>query len=416
MLDINPPRSSHVVRLNQPYFRGEMHTLCQLAATPTPSMLRMLMTGDQLAVSADGSEVAMVQIIDALTERVHHTALCTDLKFLRAHSSRGLGARILEVGNDYVLVWGRTDREQTGVWRLSAGHAQFLYPVTSLVGKIGQGPSRMDLGESPLYPGQVCVLTSGGLWSVDWNAHVSGYAGGDLSVIETFEGRPYAYQLKDQEITLFQSLHNPRFKPLALVRWQGQLMVVQTSDRGSQITQIGSAGAAPPTIHLPVHGRIEKVWSSPRGESVAILVQPRPGSPRRRLYLNSGHLVCQGVFTLAQDQLTWSASGRSFAAVIQRERSDGCVTQRIVTPSEEKHLALGMTAKEILVADDGTIDGVILTDGPHDYPEVRRGQLTAVPLAWNIHHDPDGAGVWNTVHDDQILKWVDRTGIAARAA
>jgi len=416
MLDIRPPRLSHVVRLNQPYFQGEMHTLCQLPKTPDPLTLRMLMTGDQLAVSADGSDVAMVQIIDASKERVHHTALDTNLEFFRAHPSRGLGTRILEVGNDHVLVWGRTDREPTGVWRLSAGHAQFLYPVDKLIGKIGQGPSRMDLGESPLYPGQVCVLTSDGLWPLDSRAHVHSYVGGDLAIVELFGGRSYAYQLKDREIEPFYHLHDGRFKPLALVRWQGQLMVAQSSARGSQITQIGSTDRMHPPIHLPVTGRIERVWSSPGGESIALLVQPSEGSTRRRLYLNSGHLVHQGNFTLDQDQVTWSARGRSFAAVIQEEDDDGCVSERIVTPSDSQSLVRGMRAKEVLVSDDGTISGVILTDGQHDFPEVNRGACTAVPLAWNIHHAPDGAVVWNTVHGDQILKWVDRTGMAARAA
>ena len=416
MLDITPPQYTHVVRLDQPYFKGEMHTLCQLSVTPTPQMLRLLMIGDQLAVSPDGSCVAMVQVVNTAKECVHHTSLQVDLVFDRAHPSSGLGARILEVGNDHVHVWGRTDLQPPGVWRLTAGHAQYLFPIEKFVGSVGQGAARMDIGVSPLYPDELCLLTRDGLWPVEPDAVFHPYAGCKLAVLETFAGSQYGYQLTDRMVTPFQHLQDPRFEPVALVRWQGQLLLVQSSDGGSQITQIGSYESPHKQIRLPVTGRVTQVWSSPQGESIALLVQPRKGSPHRRLYLNSGQLVYQGVFTLTQENLTWSPNGRSFAAVVQVERADGCVMNRIVTPSTTQDLILRMKVKEVLAGDDGAIEGTILTDGGLDFPEVRGGQRTAVPMAWNLNLAPDGAVTWNTVHHDRILLWVDRTAMGARAA
>ena len=416
MLAIRPPRSRHVVRLDQPWFQGEMHHLCQLDTTPTPQLLRKLTTGDQLAVSSHGSDVAVVQIIDNAKERVRHTAFKSSLEFHRGRSGAEQGTRILEVGDDHVLVWGRTAQQPPGVWWLSPGHEQYLYPVEKIIGRVGQGSAVMNIGLSSMYPGQHCLLTPDGLWPVDRQALVNPYASGGLAVLESFGGTPHAYQLHGGLITSLQCLVDLRYEHLGIVRWRGQLVLVKTSDLGSRLTQISPITKGDKPIDLPVRGRIEQVWSSPQGNSIALLVAPRgPNSSYRRLYLDSGRLIYQGAFTLAQEDLTWSAGGRSFAALI-REGAGGRVFEKIVTPTDNQDLPLGVHLKEVLVDEDGAIAGAVLTDGQHDFPEVWRSQRTTVPLAWNLHFDGDGAVVWNTVHGDRILKWVDCTGPAVRAA
>ena len=75
------PRSERsVVRLAEPTFSGEMHTLCTLPMTPTPQMLRQLISGDQLAVTASGSQVALVLCHDR-DEELFHTGFDARMSF-----------------------------------------------------------------------------------------------------------------------------------------------------------------------------------------------------------------------------------------------------------------------------------------------------------------------------------------------
>ena len=200
----------------------------------------------------------------------------------------------------------------------------------------------------------------------------------------------------------------------SFVRWRSQHLLatkhlIDLSDR------TGKHDSSKPRV-IAIDGQLEEVWSSPTHGALLTLVRPRDATGDvRRLFFNNDTLVYEGSFTITRSDVFWSSSGTSFAARLQIG-SQGKVRQRLVTPVEDREFLDHVDVREVMVNDGGYVEAVIAQDGAWDKPIVRGRRLTAVPLAWNLYEDPDGGIAWNTIHDDLVLKWIDRTHLQQRTA
>lgn len=401
----NPPRPEQsVVRLSQPDFTGEMHTVCNLDEAHSPQMLRQLVTGDQLAVSPSGSHVAMVNRVDASHDTVTHTGFGGErFLFDRPESSSEIATRVVSVGERVMNVWGRAEGRAPGVWLLKPRARQYLYPMSAVSGYIGTH-DRIPVGQSPLYPDNVAVAMPWGLWPVRPGSEVDAI-GEALFVLEQFEHGLVAYRVDARGVSSFVQT-NPR-EVLRIVAWGSGAALVLRSPQRSAIFEIGVPMKNRPHI-ARVDGRAVETWSSPcKTRNVfALLVKPCEASDasNQTLYLND-RLVQEGEFSLRRQDLHWSPRGVSFAAFV-RYGSYG----KIVSPREEIVVPQAVSCKEALASDGGCLRAAIISDGEKDRVLMSQGRIgTRVSMAWNLHQGVDGSVVWNTVHNDMILRWVDRT-------
>lgn len=405
-----PRTQNSIVRLSDPGFSGEMHTLCQLPLSPSSQMLRALMAGDQLALTPSGTHVAIVLTRDR-EEELFHTGFDARMSFQRPRSKEDGGTRILRVNDQYVLVWGCAQGYPPGVWLVAPGVRQFLFPMDRITGSYASGAACMFVGESSHYPGENVIITPWGLLPIARGSKVELYADGTLCIVEELGGSCWAYEIGQDGIEPFSPCTlDPTIR---FVRWQGQHLLATRTPYRSLLIETGTHVDGRPRL-IPIDGQLEEVWSSPTHLGLLTLVRPRDAiSDERRLFFNNHTLVHEGAFTLARPDVFWSKSGMSFAARI-RVKQGGTWRERLITPVEDREFPDHVHVREVFVSDEGVIEAVIVHDGVWDKPIVHGRRLTAVPLAWNLHTQADGSIVWNTVHDDLILRWVDRTHLHVR--
>jgi hypothetical protein len=398
------------VRLNESGFVGEMHTLCALPITLTMQVLRHLIAGEQLGVSQDGSQVAWVHRLQD-EEVIVHSGFDAGLRFRRSHTKELGGTRILRVDERHVLVWGQVNGFPPGVWFIAEHVRRLLYPIDRIKGSYRSGKSKLFVGESPSFPGENVLITSWGLLPVAIGARIDLYADGTVCVVEEVDGRSLAYQIDEQVIT---PMCMARIQPaMHLVRWHDAHLLATRTPHRSMLMRVGYGREIVPAS-IPIDGQIEEIWSSPTHDALLSIVRPRDATGDvRRLFLNNDTLVYEGSFTLTRSDIFWSNGGTSFAARLQVGR-EGKV--HLVTPVEAREFRDHVDVHEVIVNDKGCIQAMIVHDGVWDRPIVRTRRRTAVPLAWNLHEDPDGGIAWNTVHDNLILLWVDRTHLQPRLA
>ncbi|MBI4438099.1 hypothetical protein HY631_04070 [Candidatus Uhrbacteria bacterium] len=418
MATIGAPRPSHhVVHLTEPSFSGEMHTICTLPITPNPQMLRGLIAGDQLAVTPTGSQMAMVRAC-CDEDELFHSSFDADIRFQRSPSKEDGGTRILQIGERHVLVWGCVSGYPPGVWLVAPQARTFLYCLERIKGSYGNGFVRLPVGESERFPGENAIITPWGLFPVRPGSKVEPYADGTLCVIEELDGRPYAYRVAENGIEPFAALV-PVCEPkrasndsaVRLVQWQGRCLLATRTPYRSSLMEVGAFKGRDP-FSLLIDGQIEDVWSSPTQAVLLTLVRPREAKGDERRLLLNHEVLHEGHFTFARQDIFWSHDGSSCAARI-RVTEGGQTHERLVSATTERAFAEGLRVSEALVSESGGIDAVIVHDGVWDQPIVHGRRLTAVPLAWNLHTE-NGAVVWNTVHDNLVLKWIDRTHLKPR--
>lgn len=395
----SPYGRHNVVRLNEPTFVGEMHTLCTLDVTPSVEMLRRLICGDQLVVSDSGSCAAVVFVRDH-EEELFHTGFDARMFFQRPLFKRESGTRILHVDEQHVLVWGCETEHPPGVWLVQPGDRRFLFSMERITGSYANGIVRLPVGESSLFPGQNVILLPWGLMPVKPGSKIEPYIDDTLCVIEELDGQSYAYEIGPDIIEPFTSCAP---ETLRFLHWRGQHWLAMRTPHRSVLASVDRR------VVIPIDGQLEGVWSSPTHQALLNLVRPRDASDgEHQLFLNNTVLVHEGRFDLTRQDIFWSPSGTSFVARL-KEKGSQKTRERLVSPSEDRLFEEGVHVTDVLVGDLGGIQAIIIHDGIWDTPIVCGRRLTSVPLAWNLHREIDGSIVWNTVHDNLILKWVDRT-------
>jgi len=400
---VTPPRS-RVVRVSEPAGELTMRIVAQLKETVDTQTIRGLISGDQLAVSADGLHSAHIISFRRGAEIVMHSGLgVMSPRFQR--TSPHEGTRILSLDERSVLVWGKVDGHPTGLWRLGRDGGQFLARMDKLVRRHGSSRALVrgvNQGE------HLCLTPWGGLWPVHERALVTPHRDG-LAVIEEIDGVQYAYELRaDGGITPFQTLTlQDAERPVGIVHWQGRLMLAVARGTQSWLLELNPKQRGEVPERIQIDGDLYGVWASPRNKTLAMLVHYRDEPEGiRHLQLSDGRMAHEGVFTMDASSIVWSPDETHVAVKIRE--SDGLgypLDNRLVGTRVDCRLELGSAIREFLIDDRGRLAAFIQHDGVYDQPIIGGREGTKVPLAWNLHYTKAGAISWTTVHDDRILTW-----------
>lgn len=401
-----PPRSREV-RTNELGDEITMRIVAQLKETAPTQKLKGLISGDQLAVSTDGLYAAHVVNPHHGVEIVVHS----EIEVMRPRFERPrprLGTRILQVTSDSLLVWGKVDGHPSGLWRLGRDRSTFLAPI-DLLKRLPTGILRGTLESRPDAP--LVITPSGGLWPVGGRSLVTSFKNG-LSVVEELGGVLHAYEVLEYgRITPFQMLTlSDAQRPIGVIHWQDRLLLAVARGSQSWLVEINRKCPGEKPARIQIDGDLHGLWASPCGKTLAMFIHPR-GEPEdvHRLQLSDGRIIHEGRFVLDPSTLSWSPDEQSLAVKItQTEMPDGINTERIIGSRINHPIGLGLHVREVLVNDLGRLAAFIQYDGHYDQPFIGGLAGTQVPLAWNLHHTPEGGIAWSTVHADRILTWTQQ--------
>lgn len=389
-----------------------MRIVAQLDEAVSPSMSRKLISGDQLAVSGDGLTSARIITFRRGAEIVVHSELgIMKPRFMRLSLQEG--TRILRIGYNSCLVWGKVDGYPPGLWTLEEGKAKFIAPLDKISRR--SDPRGLIYGTNPEQPGQRFCLTSwDALVPVYEQALVTAHEEG-LCVVEQLAGETYGYELRrDGEISPFRRLAlTDAEHPVGIVPWQGRLMLAVRRGSQSWLIELNSRAQGEVPARLQIDGDLLGVWASPGGATLAFLVHPRGTSEGiLRLELSDSKVVYEGRFQMDPMSIAWSPTQNAVAMKIREgEGVDRVLNERIVGMGVDYRIAAGHHLREFLVDDRGRLAATIQNDGVYDQPVIGGRAGTKVPLAWNLHYDQEGAVAWTTVHADHILTWSQRPTI-----
>jgi hypothetical protein len=394
--------------------RGNVHYLIRLPGTPDVQQLTKLIAGNQLAVSSDGYQVAMLVPESNGYRRVMHTG--ADLPSISFHSEDAQGkkiaTRILWAGEHSALVWGRAQTDaHPGIWLLLPQLATKVMQFDQLTSIYGGGSGGMYSGTSRVNPGQITLFNRWGCWPVQPNAQVTMLGDGTLLVLESYEKQvTYAYRVgptgRPTDFTVAPLAQGER--PVQLLSWDGRFVLAGRSEHGSWLREFGSGTVADSVDHSLIQGDLEAAWNAPNQASIALLTRIRtPEGVIRRLYLNS-KIVYEGPFMMEREGLQWSPSGTSLAAVVQfSHEGDQNGRQAIVTPGKIQHVSRGKKVRSLVVRDSGQLAGMILSSGHLDHPYVGTRSHDSVSHAWNLHLDDSGAVIYNSINGRYLFRWED---------
>ncbi len=401
------------LELDSGLMRGSARYLLRLPEEPDMQQLTRLIAGDQLAVSSDGHQVAAVVPEASGGSVVMHTG--ADLPSITFHKVDAAGhktpTRILLAGSHSALVWGCAEGSmRPGIWLLLPQLANKVAELDKLAAIHGGPNGGVFSGTSRDNPEQITFINRRGCWMVQPSAQVTALQDGSLLVLETLGDGTYAYRVSPagviSEFTIAPAGKEERI--IQLLSLQGRFVLAGRSEYGSWLREFGK-GAQDDTVDSGVlHGEIEAAWNAPGEQSIALLVRVRtPDGMLRRLQLGD-QVVYEGSFTMNHEDVFWAPSGKHFAAVIS-EGGDGTRhgKQRVVTTKQVREISAGKTVRSLLISDKGVITAMILSDGLADHPIIGMRPHDAVPHAWNLHQDPDGAIVYNTVMASYVMRWED---------
>lgn len=395
---------------------GLAHFVMRLPPSPHMRKLNTLIAGNQLAVSSSGLQAALHLPENGRIGHIHHTgADLVRVPFRRqGEDGQPLNTRVLWAGESSVLAWGQAQGAHLpGVWLITPSHASQVMQLDEMVA-IYDGADGMYAGKLR-GDSSIHLVTDAGGWPVTQGAQVTGLSNGSVMILENLGGHYYAYTLsKNGEIQNYSYAPcGAGEMPIQLLRWGDRLfLLVRTSDGHSLMREFGTTTTGP-VGESSLDGIVEAAWNAPGFRSIAVLSRIRSSNGwYRRLELN-GNVVYEGQFTMERDALTWSPEGDCFAAVIEDNShpTDGKLPQRIVTPGLIHAVEREQQVREVLIEDSGLLSAKILTDGFYDYPEVNGRRHDPAPHAWNLHRTPDGATVFNSIHDCYVMCWRDETDV-----
>jgi hypothetical protein len=350
----DPSFGGRILHLDHPDFTGEMRvvfTADEYCDVPLSEMAAL----NQLAASPSGSHIAVVKRVSATSEEVAHTGI-EGLRFvLRCDEEDFVTTRIINVGEDNVLVWGAAEGMPSGVWLLTPRCCRYLYPMQRLSGFIGYR-NKFAVGESVLYPDSTVIGMPWGLWPLCPGSRVR-VNSGSAFVLEPLGGQTCAYQVSSIGTEHFSTVCSQN--TLAAIPWGKGMAIVQSSLERSAILQMGLPIKSCPAV-ITIDGSVIEAWGSPCKihNKCALLVGVEDEDGDKLVLMLDDLVVHEGRFSMRSDDLFWSPRGISCAAFVYEDGYG-----KIVSPRNEIAVSDVWKCDGVLVSEGGYVRAAILRDG-----------------------------------------------------
>ncbi len=363
-----------------------MRKLLELHHVFDSSTLSHLVANNQLVANKSGLTVAVIvqenDLVDCIENNVPELF---ELYFARVLNGKRVQTRILEVLDDRLLVFGvHASTDVLGVYECCVHGVKLVHPLAGIERVHRTKEGLVLIGILSEESQERHLFTDFGVLALDKRTTASTLQDGSILILDEFHDKPYRYRVSRNGFSeLFPIACENKEKPFALA-CVGQSRVLATyQGNGSRMHVLGKGKCLWFPLKEEWDGKIEYVWQSPSGRSLAWLFKPN-GHSARQLYLN-GMCIHEGSFEMSRYDLVWSPNELMCGAKILYTTKNGMGRQSIVTPAIEQEIRIGTLVREFLVDSKGKIAAYV-TDGEYFcFPVVGDHSHDPATIVWNLH-------------------------------
>lgn len=390
------------IDLDTPFFQGSAERIHQLPVLASRERLDDLVQGQQISASSDGQTVVVIHS-QTDKQQLSHS------RFRLPSVSFEPGTRIIEVREFSVLLWGKpADDRPYGVYLLTEDHIELKDKLEELL-------EVRRVGSVVVVLGRCCsdelhtlrAITPFGTVDVPFGSIVTPLVSGTVQVVRSIGGTYYRYEIGPEGFTdICPVFVKPDEQLIGLAQMHGLKILCLSGEKTSRFVGVGQLQQLFGSDGIvEFQGRLERVWQSPSGKSIAWLVRrTEEGLVKRTLYLN-GRVVYDGHFRVVSKDLHWSPNEEQIGVHISSLQS-GSFSQ-VITPTERLVLDSGLL-EDFLVDNEGHVAARLMFENGVYTPFVYNLQHDTVPFAWNLTWS-HGEVRYNSVNCTSVLATNDRT-------
>ena len=400
-------RANQTVDLDTSFFQGSAEHIHQLPSVSTWERLDSLVRGRQIGASGDGQTVVVIRF-DGTHDVVTHSRVRLPEMLFEPPGDEP-GARIIEVTDSGVLLWGKpADDRPRGVYLLTQDRVELKDRLDELVDVRRTGKTVVALGRcSTDGPDRLRVVTPYGTITVPIGSVIVPLASSAIQVIEDVSGIYYRYEVGPTGFEEVYPVTVPADERLiGLLQMHDLKIVCLSGEQSSRFVAIG------PMRHLfgtdgsvELEGCLERVWQSPNGSSVAWIVRRTENSLVKRSIFLNGRLLHDGSFSVHPKDVRWSPDEQMIG--VRTSPLQSGQMSSIVTPTERLVLDSG-AVEDYLVDNEGHVAARLMFANGEYTPYVYNLQHDTVPFAWNLTWS-NGEVRYNSVNRRSVLATNDRT-------
>lgn len=367
------------------FFCGTTERVHKLPAPVSRQRLNDLVCGQQIAATADGTTVVVVQSDGPAGEVLRHNRVRLPPWTFEAAVLDRPGTRIIQVWETGLLFWGKPlGHGKRGVYRFVNGKYRLVERLDDLLEIRRSGESVVIVGRRKTdHPYVMRAITRYGTLAMTSDTIIFPLANGKIQVVDRIGEDFHRYLLGPNGCEDHEKLPvKPGEQPIGIVRIHDLEVLCLSGEHESRFVGIGKHGHRFSQEGMDVvPGRLECVWQSPSGDSMAYLIREvSDGLVKRTIALN-GQRVYTGSFSMRADDLRWSPSEQQIGARISPMQPGRF--QEIVTGQYRTEIRMGLLL-DFLVDDDAKIAAkLVLVDGLYR-PFVYDAERETVPFAWNM--------------------------------
>lgn len=397
--------------IESPLFCGSSQQIHRLPSATTRERLDDLVHGRQIAASADGKTVVVILSSGPAGEVLTHSRISLpNVRFDRGTSASS-GTRIVEVTEGGLTLWGKPmTRDVRGIYRRSGCVYRLVAPLDELLEVRRNASTTVILGRcNGDEPGTMRAITPYGTLNLPVGSIVAPLASGSVQIVQWVSDTTYRYELgPDGFDEIYPVPMRADEKLIGMVNMHGLKVMCLSGEHVSRLVGVGKLRhLLGPEGSVQLLGRLESVWQSPSGASVAWLIRrTEHGLVRRTLCLN-GAVVHEGSFTMRNEDLRWSPNEQHIGAAITLLQPGR--PQEIVTTHDHRIMDAGVLS-DFLVDSEGFVAARLTIEEGVYTPRVYRTTHPAVPFAWNLMWR-EGRVHFNSVIDTSVLATSDTTNM-----
>ncbi len=395
------------IDLDTPFFQGSAERIHQLPVLASCERLGDLVQGQQISASSDGQTVVVIHSNGGKDQLTHSRFRLPSMSFEPAGD--GPGTRIIEVSEFSVLLWGKpaSDRPR-GVYLLTEDRFELKDTLDELLEVRRAGSVIVVLGRCQNdETNTLRAITPFGTVDVPVGSIVTPLASGNVQIVRTIGNTYYRYEIGPDGFTdVCPVFVKPDEQLIGLAQMHGLKILCLSGEKTSRFVGVGQLQQLLGTDGVvEFQGRLERVWQSPSGKSIAWLIRrTEEGLVKRTLCLN-GRAIYDGHFRVHSKDLHWSPNEQQIGVRISSLQSGS--TSQIITPTERLVLDSGLL-EDFLVDDQGHVAARLMFENGEYTPFVYNLQHDTVPFAWNLTWS-EGEVRYNSVNCTSVLATNDRT-------